>query len=292
MRLLAAALFLLTASAWGNPAAWHVSGEGGELWLLGSIHYLREQDYPLPPLIEELYQRADTLVMELDLDDLDVLTVQQTFMEAGLLPASSTLRAVLDSEVYGLTESRAKDLGLPPQLLERLEPWLVALTLMDLGMSRLGYEASQGLEQYLLRRSLADEKEILGLESLGDQISIFDTLSWVDQEALLLQTLTDLEISAAEMTKLLDAWRDGDLDQLATELSADFEKFPELQTALVSARNKRWAAKLEELLHGSGHYLVVVGALHLVGKNSVIELLSARGLRVTVIRDDLPTDPT
>lgn len=285
MRLPAVTLCLLSVSAWGNPAAWHVSGEDSELWLLGSIHYLRERDYPLPPRIEELYQLADTLVMELDLDDLDLLAAQASFMEAGILPASGTLRAVLDPEVYDLTEARAADLGLPILLLERLEPWLVALTLMDLGMSRLGYQASQGLEQYLVRRSLTDGKEILGLETLDDQIGIFDSLSWADQEALLLQTLTDLQAAEAEMTTLLDAWRDGNLDELAAELTADFDELPELQTALVSSRNRRWAAKLEELLQGSGRYLVVVGALHLVGEDSVIELLSARGFDVVRVRE-------
>lgn len=285
MRLLAATACLLSVSAWGNPAAWHVSGENSELWLLGSIHYLREQDYPLPPPIDELYQKADTLVMELDLDDLDLLAAQASFMAAGVLPDSRTLRTVLAPAVYELTESRAADLGLPLMLLEHLEPWLVALTLMDLGMSRLGYEASHGLEQYLLRRSLADGKEILGLESLGDQIGIFDSLSWAEQEALLLHTLTDLQAPEAAMAALLKAWRDGNLDELATELSANFEEFPKLQTALVGARNRRWAVKLEELLQGNGRYLVVVGALHLVGEDSVIELLSARGLDVTFVRD-------
>ncbi len=285
MRLPAVTLCLLSVSAWGNPAAWHVSGEDSELWLLGSIHYLRERDYPLPPRVDELYQLADTLVMELDLDDLDLLAAQASFMEAGILPASGTLRAVLDPEVYDLTEARAAELGLPLMLLERLEPWLVALTLMDLGMSRLGYQASQGLEQYLVRRSLTDGKEILGLETLDDQIGIFDSLSWADQEALLLLTLTDLQTAEAEMTTLLDAWRDGNLDELAAELTADFDELPELQTALVSSRNRRWAAKLEALLEGSGRYLVVVGALHLVGEDSVIELLSARGFDVVRVRE-------
>lgn len=285
MRLPAVTLCLLSVSAWGTPAAWHISGENSELWLLGSIHYLREQDYPLPPRVEELYQLADTLVMELDLDDLDLSAAQESFMEAGILPASGTLRAVLDPAVYDLAEARAADLGLPLTLLERLEPWLVALTLMDLGMSRLGYQASQGIEQYLVRRSLTDGKEILGLETLGDQISIFDSLSWADQEALLLQTLTDLQAAETEMTALLDAWRDGNLDELAAELTADFDELPELQTALVSSRNRRWAAKLEELLQSSGRYLVVVGALHLVGEDSVIELLSARGVDVARVQE-------
>jgi uncharacterized protein YbaP (TraB family) len=221
--------------------------------------------------------------MELDLDDLDLAAVQGSFMSAGVLPASTTLRTVLDPEIYELTESRAEELGLPITLLERLEPWLVALTLMDLGMSRLGYQANQGVEQYLLRRSVAEGREILGLESLEDQVGIFDTLSWEDQEAMLLQTLTDLEAPDEKMTQLLNAWREGSLDKLATELSSDFDEFPELEAALVGARNQRWAVQLEKLLGNDRRYLVVVGALHLVGEGSVVELMKARGLNLTTV---------
>ena len=283
MKLATAIACLLSTTAWGDPAAWHVDGDNADLWLLGSVHYLRDQDYPLPTIIGDLYEQADTLVMELDLDDLDLLAVQGSFMQAGVLPESSSLRTVIDPQIYDLTAARAAELGLPIALLERLEPWLVALTLMDVGMNRLGYQASQGLEQYLLRRSRADEKPILGLESPDDQIGIFDALSGADQEALLMQTLTDLQAPEENMTRLLDAWREGSLDKLAAELGADFEDLPDLETALISARNRRWVVKLEQLLRDGGRYLVVVGALHLVGENSVVDLLTAHGLDVTVV---------
>ena len=281
MRLGASLVFLLSSAAWGDPAAWHLRSDGTDIWLLGSVHYLRDEDYPLPDVIEDLYRRADSLVMELDLDDLDPLAVQGSFMQAGVLPDASSLRNVIDEEIYDLTAARAAEFGLPIALLERLEPWLVALTLTDLGMTRLGYHSSQGLEQYLLRRSDEDDKPIIGLESLDDQIGIFDELSWRDQEALLMQTLTDLEAPEENMTRLLDAWRDGSLDELAAELSADFDDMPDLETALVSARNRRWVVTLEQLLREGGRYLVVVGALHLVGEDNVIDLLSERGLDVT-----------
>jgi len=274
---------LLSTTVSAEPAAWHVRGDDADLWLLGSVHYLRDQDYPLPTIIDDLYQRADSLVMELDLDDLDLLAVQGSFMQAGVLPESSPLETIVDADVYELTALRASELGLPISLLGRLEPWLVALTLMDMGMSKLGYQASHGLEQYLLRRAQADSKPITGLESLDDQIGIFDSLSWEDQEALLVQTLTDLQAPEENMTRLLNAWRDGSLDELASELSTDFEDLPDLETALVSARNRRWVVKLEQLLKEGGRYLVVVGALHLVGEDSVIDLLAERGFEVTFV---------
>ena len=277
-------LCVLSGSVRAEPAAWRVTGEEtGELLLLGSVHYLRQEDYPLPANIDALYQQADVLVMELDLDDLDALSVQGSFVGAGMLPPGSSLETVLTPAVYELAESRSAEFGLDLSFMASFEPWLVAITLMDLGMNALGFNASQGLEQHLLRRAASDGKEILGLETLEDQIGVFDQLSIEEQEALLLQTLNELDSADEAMEELLIAWRDGQLDTLATELTADFADFPTLYRHLVTDRNERWLDSLRQLLEAGGRYLVVVGALHLVGDDSVIELLRDQGLSVVAL---------
>jgi len=282
LRLILPALCLLSTYAWSDPAVWQVTdSQGGELWLLGSIHYLRDQDYPLPTSIDRLYARADALVMEIDLDDLNPLAVQSAFLDAGALPASSSLRSVLAPAVYERLEAQAGALGMELALMEQFEPWLVALTFMDLGMNALGFRADQGIEQYLLRRARQDAKEIVGLETLDDQIRIFDELTRDDQEALLIQTLEELGSPGSVMDELLDAWQEGRLDTLARELSAGFEGFPKLYRALVIQRNQVWAERLRHLLREQRRLLVVVGALHLVGPQSLLEFLANGGHIVT-----------
>ena len=277
-------LCAVSGSAQAEPAAWRVTGEDtGELLLLGSIHYLRQEDYPLPSNIDELYQQADTLVMELDLDDLDTLSVENLFVEAGTLPPGSSLQTVLTPAVYELAETRSAEFGLDLAFATRLEPWLVAITLMDLGMNALGFNASRGLEQHLLRRATSDGKQVLGLETLEDQIHVFDQLSIKEQEALLLQTLNEIDSADDAMDELLNAWRDGRVNTLANELTANFEDFPILYRHLVIDRNERWLDPLRQLLETGERYLVVVGALHLVGDDSVIELLQHQGLSVIEI---------
>ena len=277
-------LCAVSGSAQAEPAAWRVTGEDtGELLLLGSVHYLRQEDYPLPSNIDELYQQADTLVMELDLDDLDTLSVENLFVEAGTLPPGSALQTVLTPAVYELAETRSAEFGLDLEFATRLEPWLVAITLMDLGMNALGFNASRGLEQHLLRRATSDGKQVLGLETLEDQIHVFDQLSIKEQEALLLQTLNEIDSADDAMDELLNAWRDGRVNTLANELTANFEDFPILYRHLVIDRNERWLDPLRQLLETGERYLVVVGALHLVGDDSVIELLQHQGLSVIEI---------
>jgi uncharacterized protein YbaP (TraB family) len=282
--LAACAVALLADCASADPAAWRIQGKnGGEVALLGSMHALRASDYPLPPLVDELYARADVLVMEIDLDDLDLAAEQATLLSAAVLPVDQTLAGVLDPAVYKVAERRARELGVDIALLDHAEPWFVAITLLDLGMRKIGFEAERGLEQYLVGKAARDHKEIVGLETLEKQVRIFAALPAAGQRALLKQTLDELDTADATMKELTAAWRDGHLETMTDKLLGDFDDYPELYPALVTERNAAWTDELERLLKDGRRYLVVVGALHLVGRDSVIERLGARGHRVARI---------
>jgi uncharacterized protein YbaP (TraB family) len=280
-----AALSLTCAAAGAEPAAWRVEGErGGEIVLLGSVHTLRDSDYPLPASVDALYERADALVMELDLDDLEPALIQTELLRAAMLPADTGLERVLDGSLYRAAADRAGTLGVDLGMLDRFEPWLVAITMLDLGMIELGYRPDRGIEQYLLGRARRDDKEIRGLETLENQVAVFDELPLAEQAALLEQTLNELDSAEDVMADMISAWRDGRLDALAVTLLADFEAFPSLYESLVVERNRAWIGTIEDLLDDGTGYLVVVGGLHLVGDDSVIDLLEARGHAVERIR--------
>ncbi len=271
---------VLTAahSAAADPAVWRMSGrKGGEVTMLGSIHVLRESDYPLPRLVDELFDRADVLVMELDLDSVDPVAQQSIILNAAMLKPGTVLRDVVDPQLFTLAEQRSADLGMDLALLERFEPWFVAVTILDQGMRKLGFQPERGLEQYLLQKSRLAGKEIVGLETLAMQIGIFDSLPPDSQEAMLEQTLQELDEANGAMADLATAWRDGQLERMSEELLEDFDDFPGLYDTLVTDRNTAWVTSLEKLLDDGRRYLVVVGALHLVGRDNVIDMLAARG---------------
>lgn len=272
---------LLARDAAADPAAWRMAGQrGGEVTLLGSMHALRARDYPLPPLIDSLYGRAEIIVMELDLDDLDPATEQAAVLSVAALPNGQTLPTVLDKNVYDLAQQRAHGLGVDLSLLDHVQPWLVAITLLDIGLQKLGYDAEHGLERYLLGKAKGDHKEIVGLETLEQQLGIFAALPRKSQQAMLSQTLEELDTADITMSELESAWRDGHVETMTDKLLGDFDDFPELYAELVTKRNAAWTDALEKLLKDGHRYLVVVGALHLVGHDSVIERLGARGHRV------------
>lgn len=276
--LLASVVALLPLLAAADPAAWRLVGRnGGEVALLGSIHVLRDTDYPLPATVDALYARADDLVMELDLDDLDASVLQSGLLAASVLPPGKTLRDVLDPEVYRLTEQHMRTIGLPIATLEHVEPWFISIVLLDEGLRRQGFRADLGLEQYVLGKARKDRKPIEGLESLQAQVAIFDGLPPKSQEALLERTLREIDAADGTLTELADAWRDGRLDELTDQLIGEFDDFPGLYAALITDRNRRWVPQIERLLADGHRHLVIVGAVHLVGKDGVIEMLRARG---------------
>jgi uncharacterized protein YbaP (TraB family) len=266
------------------PPAWQVSdGRGGTVWLLGSVHYLRAEDHPLPELVDALYSEASGLVMELDLDDLDPIATQASLLSAAALPPDTTLERLLGAELWVLLRHKTEAFGLPAEALSGVEPWFAALTVFDLGMLQAGFGASFGLEQTLLRYAQRDRLPVMGLETLEQQLDLFESLSLQEQRRLLEQTLRELDVNATMIAELVGAWRDGDLAALESALLGEMRRSPDLYEALVSRRNRQWVASVGKLLEMRQAYLVVVGALHLVGASSLVELLEDEGYELTRI---------
>jgi uncharacterized protein YbaP (TraB family) len=279
-------LALTPLAALAQLPAWHAvhPQQPGTLLLLGSIHLLSASDYPLPGVVERIYAQADNIVFEIDLDDIEPVEIQTQLMSAALLGNGMSLEDVIDAQLYGQTAELAQDLGIDLRLFARFEPWFVATMLMSIGLSNQGYEPQYGIEQFLLAKSLRDGKEVLGVEALESQVSVFDQLSDHDQSAFLEQTVTELRNDATAMQQLVAAWRNGELSELQEELIGDFAQFPGLYEHLVVDRNTAWTTVLEQLSTRNQVSAIIVGALHLVGDDSVIEQLRRRGYEINPIQ--------
>jgi uncharacterized protein YbaP (TraB family) len=241
------------------------------------VHLLPAQDAALPPAFDRAYTNSGKLVMELDLGQFDPLQAAGWMMEHGALPAGSTLRGVLGEPRYTRVSAAAADLGLSMQVLDSQSPWVVGIELAELEYLHLGFDPQQGVEQQLVHRAQTDGKPTAGLESLSEELGGLEALSREDQLRLLDQTLSELKESQSEMQAVLSAWRRGDAAALASLLAREYRAFPALYRPLVTARNQRWLPQIEQLLHGEGNCLVVVGALHLVGDGGLLELLRKDG---------------
>jgi uncharacterized protein YbaP (TraB family) len=263
-----------------GPAIWEFSGQSATIRLLGSVHVLRESDYPLPALVTKALGQAECLVFELDLDDLDPIESQTLLLSLGRLGEGRTLHDVMGANDYRRAAEESMKLGIDLNLFSEVRPWLAALTIMNTQFLKLGFLPQLGLDQQLAAMAAADGKEIIGLETLEFQLGLFAGLSDRMQSELLLQTLDEASLLEAQMGDLVTAWRQGRTTSLAAELGRSFADYPELYRRLVTDRNADWIDRIIDLASGERDCLVVVGALHLVGTGSVIDLLRKRGVDV------------
>ena len=283
--LLTGLLTMLAASgsqARDQHVLWTVEGQRNTIYLLGSIHVLRPGDGGLPLAAERAYEDAEQLVMEIDLDDAaaDPSAMLATMQQAALLPDGKTLRGVLGADYESIRE-RAGQSGLDLAMLDRFAPWFVATLLLQMELAKRGFAPELGIEARLASRAGGDGKPIQGLETAEQQFAVLSGLPLAEQKRLLLMTLEESTQLDAQVDELVGAWQAGDTDALARMLSDEFEDFPELYRPLTEDRNRAWVEQLDDLLDDRDDYLVVVGALHLVGRNSVVDLLRRRGYTVT-----------
>jgi uncharacterized protein YbaP (TraB family) len=145
---------------------------------------------------------------------------------------------------------------------------------------KLGFDPSSGVERRLTRRASEDHKPIQGLETVREQLEIMARLPDKQQREFLLYSVDDAERMTTELDDMLDAWRRGDADALAKLLQEGYDEYPDLYRPLTVERNRRWIPQIERLLDEKEDYLIVVGALHLVGTDSVIDLLERKGYKV------------
>jgi uncharacterized protein YbaP (TraB family) len=286
-RLLALAALVLWACAPASRAdtplhsLWELHGKHNTVFLLGSIHVLRPGDYPLSPAVMQAYASSKSLVMEINLADMDLEQLQSEMLAAAMLPDGKSLPGVLGPKRYSRAESLARDVGVELATFDQFAPWFAAEAISQLQLLQLGFQPASGVEMYFLERARSDGKSIAGLETVHDQIALFEGLSMDAQAEYLVSSLEQAHELSKQVDDMVHAWQRGDTvwfdDQLRSELGSD----PVFYQSLLVARNRKWIPKIEALLNDDKNYLVIVGTGHLVGRNSVIDLLKKDGVGAT-----------
>ncbi len=270
-----------------TPAAtrhclWQVQGRSNTVHLLGSIHFLKKEFYPLAPPIEDAYKQAQVVVFEADLDQLQSPQIQMQLMAKGRYPGGETLQQHLSKETYARLQSYlAERLGPGAgAAFDQFRPWMVAVTLMALELQKLGFDPEQGVDQYFQAKAKRDHKTIVGLETVEFQLSLFTGLSQEEGEQMLKETLDEISTFKKIMAEITEAWKTGDTAKIDTLIMDAMRGYPEVYKKLVVDRNRQWTDKIEKLLAEGKPVFVVVGAGHLVGKDSVVSMLGKKGLEV------------
>jgi uncharacterized protein YbaP (TraB family) len=275
-------LLCVTARADGAlHSLWELHGKHNTVYLLGSIHVLRQSDYPLAPAVLDAYRDAKSLLMEVNLEEISSEQVQAEMLGSAVLPGGKTLPDVLGKERYGRAEALAHEVGVDLSLFDQFAPWFAAEAISQLQLTELGFQAESGVEMYFMERARTDGKSVAGLETVHDQISLFQNMSMDTQSEYLVSSLEQAHALPKEVDSMVRAWQRGDTQWFADQLKSELGQDPRLYQSVLVTRNRKWVPKIEALLNDDKNYLVIVGTGHLVGRDSVIDLLKKDGIGAT-----------
>jgi uncharacterized protein YbaP (TraB family) len=265
-----------------HTSVWKIQGEKSAVYLLGSVHVLKEESYPLPEAMEAAYKDCQVVAFEADLDEMkDQGKVQDLVLSRGLYPEGVTLSQALPEETYNKLLAATTKAGLPMAQIERLKPWILSIQLTATELNAAGYKQEYGVDHHFFEQAKADEKERVHFETIEYQINLLAGMSDQLQGEMLSQSLDELDQIPVMADVLRKAWREGDAEKLDEILEEQFKDYPKIKSKLLTQRNRRWVPEIEKLLAREENCLVVVGTLHMVGKKGVVQMLRDKGHEIT-----------
>ncbi|WP_434359356.1 TraB/GumN family protein [Parasalinivibrio latis] len=265
----------LPSSALADPAVWTASKAGVEFTLLGSIHVGDNDMLAFPSPVAQRWPGYNGLVVEANILDAEI----------DIQPGHTATRDLLGAQQQSKLKAIADQLGLSYTALNNSAPWQVAMSLQVAMTQRAGLSSQHGIDTQLLERAVKDGKPIYELEGVNYQINLLANME-SSGLPLLTTTLDNWDEMESSLQCLLDAWKAGDTETLRT-LSSDSFDDPALEALLLTNRNKNWVSQLTNSgLYPPGKYLVVAGALHLVGDTGLPTLLKNAGY--TLVRENQP----
>ena len=261
-----------------TPALWKIADADTTVYFFGAVHVLPpDLDWHSPP-VDEALDTAKAVYFETDTEG-DPIAFREIIERLGKYDPSDRLSDHLTPEQRAALEAGLKRLGLPLVAIDAMRPWYAGVVISEAIVSRAGYDAGSGVENVLRPEARRDGKEIRFLESVEEQMASFSTLPEPVQIKFLIEGLNDIDNAAKGLGELASAWKTGDVEELRRVLiDDDMAHIPELYDALLVRRNANWVPQIDSLMKTeTGVFLVAVGAAHLVGKDSVLEMLKSAG---------------
>ncbi|MBA34536.1 MAG: TraB/GumN family protein [Oleispira sp.] len=279
LSLLVSAL-LFSCFSYAETSIWQVSNGKNTLYLGGTFHMLKPSDYPLPIEFENVYKKVNWLVFETDMDQLSSPEFQQKFLASMTLPTGQILADHLSAEAYAELIRYAANNQMDTAQLQRFKPQMIALIITLEELKKYGLTA-EGVDNYFGNKAKADSKMVTKLESIDDQIRYISTMGANNESGLILQTIEDMEELPKVLNAMTTAWRSGDDNGLFENgIKPMLEDYPKIYQSLLVERNNNWMGKIEKLLAHPEEKFILVGALHLIGQDGLLQQLKNRGYQV------------
>ena len=247
-------------------------------YLMGALHVLTPEYYPLSPRIEQAFAASKVLIEEADLDELNDPATTKGLMGKAMLTDGRTLEQLIPGDLFAKVMERADKLGLPRMAVQRMKPWLVAISLTAPTLQAAGFKPEHGVDKHFFDRAKKSGMPHRALETLAFQFDRLDQLSPVLQEALLRSTIEEIDAQVSSIKSMAEAWSRGDV--AAIEKLVPAATAPELHQRLLVERNAAWVSAVDDCVKQQTPCFIVVGAAHLVGPDSLVAMLQKKGYKV------------
>lgn len=277
-----------------TPAMWKVTDKDGmSMTLVGAMHVLKDEDYPLPDKIMQEYNNADILAVECDaLSYSEDIKKQMALLKEMYLTDGTKLKDHVSAEAYTCLEELMKSYGSDMSTISGMTTWAAANTIDSLATLYSGLDSDKGFDSYFLGRYKDDGKQLYEVESVQFQLDMLMDLSDEAYDAIFLCYKNQTKQTQIDsLMKLYKAWRTGDvetLEKLMQSDDADGIELTQKQEQLLEDytnqmyydRNKNMVKAIEELLQEKKNVFYVVGAAHYVGEGGILDLLEKDGYSI------------
>jgi len=265
-----------------KPLLWQVSDTDNSVYLLGSMHLLKSGDYPLDAAVGKAFDDAETIYFEISPEEANNPAVAQNMLKAGTNGNGRTLQKSLKREVWDRLKAYCRAHKIPLATFQPFKPWLAGLIISIAEMQKSGLQGELGLDRYFINQAGKLGKKTGAFETIAGQLAFFDRLNAEEQEQFLDETLKQVG-NPQIIDDLHRLWRNGDAEGMWRMTAAEMvKKTPEFYRSFLVDRNKAWLPKISEFLRQNSRddALIVVGSLHLLGEDGLVELLKQQGFRV------------
>ena len=270
----------IAATTDADPALWVAKDDDTTIYLFGTVHVLKPGMSWFDAAVKTAFDSSGQVVMEIVQPD-DQAAIQAMILAKGTSPDGPTLTEKLPADARAAYAQTMARYGMPATAFDRMDPWLAAMTLTMVSLTKLGYQPDNGPEKVLTTAAEAAGKPVVGLETVEQQFSYLDGLSPDAQIAMLRSTVEETDEAATTFAEMVADWSNGDDKGLAELMNEGFEDSPELQRVLLTERNARWADWIDARMAKPGTVFIAVGAGHLAGSDSVQADLARHGIPVT-----------
>ena len=271
----------LTAQA--ETSVWKVSLEEESIYIGGTVHLLRDSDFPLPAEFYIAYRNSDRIFFETDIAALSEPATQGKVINSMMAETGHSIDKLLRAETMDKLSNAVSQRGLNFDSLMSFKASMIVTVLQMTELRRLGVTL-EGVDSYFNERAVQDGMPVGELETVEEQLSFLSEMGEGKEEEFVRLSLRDLDKLKPMYEKLIAAWRNGDRKQLETLFISEMKQdFPEIYQQLLVQRNNNWLPKIKNMFKEPGTEYILVGAGHLIGPDGILQHLEKEGYSVTQV---------